>query len=317
MKSSIQKKEMCLLTCLFLLLAIAIVAISLPPLTVHAAKTGHNSFKSPQEAVKALIEALRADDTKALYAIFGPDAKDILSTGDPVQDKAGKEAFLAAYDAKNVLVMESNAKAVLQIGTDDWPFPVPIVKKSKKWFFDARKGREEIVNRRIGKNELATIQTCLAYVDAQREYAAGDKDGDGLLEYAQKFVSSPGKKDGLYWNAGPGEEESPFGALFAQASKEGYKRGDKPVPYHGYYFKILTAQGNNVPGGSLDYIVRGRMIGGFAMVAYPARYGVSGIMTFLVNNNDIVYQKNLGKNTTKLAETMKTFNPDKSWKRVE
>jgi hypothetical protein len=315
MNSSIQKKEKCTSTCLCILLAL-MVAISVP-LTVHAGKSAQSSFSSPQEAVQALVEALRADNRQNLNAIFGKGAGDILSSGDPVQDKAGREEFLKAYDAKNVLVMEGEKKAILQVGTDDWPFPVPVVKKGKKWSFDAKKGRDELVNRRIGKNELATIQTCLAYVDAQREYTARDRDGDGLLEYAQKFVSSPGKKDGLYWDTKPGEEQSPFGELFARATKEGYQRADKPVPYHGYLFKILTAQGNNAPGGSLDYIVKGRMIGGFAMVAYPAQYGASGIMTFVVNHEGIVYQKNLGKNTAGAAAAMKTFNPDGSWKKVD
>lgn len=293
-------------------------AIVIPaPLPVHAAKTVQSSFGSPEEAVKALIEALKADNTQALNGIFGKGAKDVLSSGDPVQDKTGREEFLKAYDAKNSLVMEGDKKAILQVGAEDWPFPVPVVKKGKKWLFDTKQGKEELINRRIGKNELSTIQTCLAYVDAQREYAARGIDADGLREYAQKFVSSPGKKDGLYWETKPGEEPSPFGELFAQATKEGYKAGDKPIPYHGYYFKVLTAQGKDAPGGSLDYIVKGRMIGGFAMVAYPAQYGASGIMTFIVNHEGVVYQKNLGKNTAAIAGSMKTYNPDGSWKKVK
>ncbi|MRR18281.1 MAG: DUF2950 domain-containing protein, partial [Deltaproteobacteria bacterium] len=253
----------------------------------------------------------------ALYDIFGPGGKEVLSSGDAVQDKAAKEQFIRAYETKNTLVPDGDTRTVLQLGAEDWPFPIPIVKKAGKWSFDTRKGKEELINRRIGRNELNTIQTCLAFVDAQREFALRDKDGDGLREYAQKFVSTPGKKDGLYWDAKPGEEESPFGDLFAKATAEGYKRGDNPVPYHGYFFKMLTEQGKNAPGGPADYIVNGKMIGGFAMVAYPAQYGVSGIMTFIVNHDGIVYQKNLGKETARIAKAMKAFDPDKSWKKVE
>ena len=196
--------------------------------------------------------------------------KEVLSSGDAVEDKAGRERFLKAYEAKNALIQDGDAKAILQIGTEDWPFPIPIVKRTAM-VFRYKKGKEELINRRIGRNELNTIQTCLAYVDAQREYAAKDRDGDGLFEYAQKFVSTPGTKDGLYWEAKPGEEESPFGDLFARATREGYKKTDnKPIPYHGYFFKILKAQGKNAPGGAYDYVVKGRMIGGFGMVAYPA-----------------------------------------------
>ena len=235
-----------------------------------------------------------------------------------MEDRAVRERFLKAYEAKNALIPDGDAKAVLQIGTEEWPFPIPIVKKGEKWFFDTKKGKEELINRRIGRNELDTIQTCLAYVDAQREYAGKDRDGDGLFEYAQKFVSTPGKKDGLYWEAKPGEEESPFGDLFARATREGYKKtSNKPIPYHGYFFKILKAQGKNAPGGAYDYLVNGRMIGGFAMVAYPAQYGVSGVMTFVVNHDGIVYEKNLGKNTAKIAQAMKLFDPDKTWRKVE
>lgn len=301
----------------FYVLVFALVAAVCYPLPVNAAKTAHNSFASPEEAVKALVEALRADDSKNINAIFGPGAKDVLSSGDPVQDKAGRQEFLKLYDVKNSLVTESKSKVVLQVGPDDWPFPVPVVKKGKKWSFDTKKGKQELINRRIGRNELSTIQTCLAYVDAQREFAVSDPDGDGIPEYAQKFVSTPGKKDGLYWETKPGETESPFGDLFAKATKEGYKAGDKPIPYHGYYFKILLAQGKDAPGGSIDYVVKGRMIGGFAMVAYPAQYGASGIMTFIVNHDGVVYQKNLGKSTAAIAEAMKTYNPDTSWKKTD
>ena len=265
-----------------------------------------------------MIDAAKAGNQAELLAIFGPAAKDVLSSGDAVEDQTVRERFVRAYESKNALVQDGDAKAVLQIGPHDWPFPIPIVKKNQQWSFDTKKGKEELNNRRIGRNELNTIQTCLAYVDAQREFAAKDRDGDGLFEYAQKFLSTPGAKDGLYWEAKPGEEESPFGDLFARATREGYKKTDnKPVPYHGYYFKILKAQGKDATGGAYEYVVKGRMIGGFGLVAYPANYGVSGVMTFVVNHDGIVYEKNLGKDTAKIAQAMKLFNPDKTWKKAE
>jgi hypothetical protein len=298
-------------------LATLIIALSVP-LQSYAAQARQKTFASPEEAVKALIDAAKAGNQEELMAIFGPAAKDVLSSGDAVEDKAVRERFVKAYDAKNALIREGDAKAVLQIGAEDWPFPIPLVKKNQQWSFGTKKGKEELNNRRIGRNELSTIQTCLAYVDAQREYAAKDRDSDGLFEYAQKFVSTPGTKDGLYWEAKPGEEESPFGDLFAQATREGYtKTSNKPTPYHGYFFKVLKAQGKNAPGGAYDYVVKGRMIGGFGMVAYPANYGVSGVMTFVVNHDGIVYEKNLGKDTAKIAQAIKLFNPDKTWRKVE
>lgn len=211
-------------------------------------------------------------------------------------------------------------KTVLYVGKEDWPFPIPLVKKQGSWRFDTNEGRQELLARRIGRNELSVIQVCLTYVDAQREYALKDRDGDGLLAYAQKFASSPGKKDGLYWEAKEGDEQSPLGPLFAAAQKLGYtakKPAGKPLPYHGYYYRILKAQGKNAPGGAYDYVVKGKMIGGFALVAYPAQYGSSGIMTFIVNHEGVVYQKNLGQDTEKTAQAMKLFDPDRTWKKAE
>jgi hypothetical protein len=285
------------------------------PLQGYAAQAGQKTFASPGEAVNALIGAVKAGDMKELNAIFGPGGKDVLSSGDPTQDRAGRERYLQAYDAKNALIQEGDSKAILQIGTEEWPFPVPIVKRGNKWSFDTKKGKEELINRRIGRNELDTIQTCLAFVDAQREFAGKDRNGDGFFEYAQKFISTPGKKDGLYWEAKAGEEESPLGDFAAMAAREGYKKANiRPVPYHGYFFKILKAQSKNAAEGAYDYMVRGKMIGGFAMVAYPSRYGVSGVMTFIVNHDGIVYEKNLGKDTDKIAQAIKLFNPDTTWK---
>jgi hypothetical protein len=297
--------------------ATLIIVLSLP-LQGYAAQAREKVYASPEEVVKALVDAVRANNMKELSAIFGPAGKEVLSSGDAIADRAGRERFLKAYEMKNALIQDGDAKVVLQIGKEEWPFPIPIVKRGEKWSFDARKGKEELLNRRIGRNELDTIQTCLAYVDAQREYAGKDRDGDGLFEYAQKFVSTPGKKDGLYWEAKAGEEESPLGDFAARATREGYKKtNNKPVPYHGYYFKLLKAQGRNAPGKAYDYIVRGKMIGGFALVAYPAQYGSSGVMTFIVNHDGVVYQKDLGRNTGKAAQAMKLFNPDSTWKKVK
>jgi hypothetical protein len=281
-------------------------------------KISQKTFATAEDAVQALVTAAKADDVKELMGILGAEGKQLLFSGDPVEDKAGLERFTKAYDEKNQLVKEGEKKAVLEVGKDGWPLPIPVVKAGDgNWLFDTKQGKEEILNRRIGKDELSTIQVCLQYVLAQREFASKDRSGDGLLEYAQKFVSDPGKKNGLYWEAKEGEEQSPLGPLFALAKKEGYKKSDKPIPYHGYYYKILKSQGNNAPRGAYNYVVNGRMVGGFAMVAFPAQYGVSGIMTFIVSHDGVVYEKNLGKGTASAAQAMKSFNPDKSWKKVE
>ena len=278
----------------------------------------HKSFSSAEEAVKAAIAAARKGDDKELAAIFGPGSQELMSSGDRVADEQRRLEFLKAYDEKNRLVSEGD-KTILVVG-NDWPFPIPIVKRGNVWVFDTAKGKEEILNRRIGRNELDVIQVVLAYVDAQREYAMKDYDGDGLLEYAPKFRSDPGKKNGLYWEAKAGEEESPLGSLAARAVKEGYgqkKPSDKPLPFHGYYYRILTAQGKNAPGGAYSYLVKDSMVGGFVLVAYPAEYGDSGVMTFIVNHDGKVFQKDLGKNTASLAQSMKEYDPDKSWTEVK
>jgi hypothetical protein len=318
MNSYMKNKEKWLLTfACSVAVAILITVLSFP-VQCYAAQTRQKAFASPEEAVKALIDSVKAGNAKGLSAIFGPTGRKVLSSGDAVQDRVDREEFLKAYEVKNTLIKEGDVKAVLHIGEEGWPFPIPIVKRGEKWSFDTKKGKEELTNRRIGRNELNTIKACLAYVDAQREYVAKDLNGDGIFEYAQKFVSTPGKKDGLYWEAKPGEEESPFGDLFARATQEGYKKtGKKPMPFHGYFFKILKEQGSNAPGGAYDYIVNGKMIGGFGMVAYPAQYGVSGVMTFVVNHDGIVYEKNLGKDTAKIAQTIKMFDPDKIWKKAD
>ena len=271
-------------------------------------------FSTPEDAVAALIAAARATDQAGLTRVLGPNSREIVSSGDPVADASGRKRVLEAYDAKHQVVMEGADKAALVIGDDDWPFPIPLVRTANGWQFDTAAGRDEILFRRIGRNELSTIQTCLAYVDAQNEYAEKGIAGNGV--YAQRFVSRAGKKDGLYWPTQAGEDDSPLGELAAAAAAEGYRAGEQRVPYHGYYYKILTRQGPNAPGGALDYVVRGNMIGGFALVAYPAQYRNSGVMTFLVNHQGRVYEKDLGPDAARIAQSMTAFNPDSTWQQA-
>ncbi len=323
MLTNILNQKRCLVYCFgFAIIAAVMMVAGFYQIGIAAdvKQVKQKSFQSPEEAAKALFETLRAGDMKELLAIFGPAGKEIISSGDEVVDKAARERFVEAYEAVNKLEKETDKKMTLVIGNHDWPFPIPIVKKGETWVFDTMAGKEELLNRRIGRNELHTVKVCLAYVDAQREYAMKDRDSDKLLEYAQKFGSTKGKKDGLYWEAKEGEEQSPLGPLAAQAVKEGYtgrKPGDNPVAYHGYFYKILKAQGKNAPGGAYDYLVKGRMIGGFALVAHPAEYGNSGVMTFIVNHDGVVYEKDLGKETAKIAGAMTKYDPDKTWKKVE
>jgi len=285
-----------------------------------AADPKQKSFKSPEEAFRTLVAAAKGNDTKELLAIFGPAGKELIFSGDEVADKGWRDRFAKAYEEMNKLVTENDKRVILHVGNREWPYPVPVVKKGENWFFDTNAGKEEILNRRIGRNELNAIQVCLAYVDAQREYLKEDRDQNKLLEYAQRLNSREGEKNGLYWEAKEGEEPSPLGPLFAKAAAEGYT-GKRPVgrrtSYHGYYYRILKAQGKNARGGEYDYVVDGKMIGGFALVAYPAEYGSSGIMTFIVNQEGVVYQSNLGKDTEKIAKAMKKFDPDETWKKVQ
>jgi hypothetical protein len=285
--------------------------------TGSAATAQPKSFASAEEAIKAVVAAARNNDDKEMLAIYGAQAKEILFSGDPVADKQRRERFLAAYDEKNRLATTGDT-TILIVGKDEWPFPIPLVKKGQAWVFDVDKGKEEILNRRIGDDELFTIQSCLAIVDAQREYAMKDRDRNGLLEYAQKFASDPGKKNGLYWEVKQGEPESPLGPIMSQARSQGYQgKGAAANPYHGYYYRMLTAQGKDASGGAFSYLVKGKMIGGFAVVAYPAEYGNSGVMTFIVNYDGKVFQKNLGSNTAAIAKAMKEYNPDSSWTAVK
>jgi len=276
-------------------------------------------FTSAEEAVRAAITAVKNNDDKEIIAILGPSAKDLIFSGDAVADKERRAQFIKLYDEKNSLVPEK-AGMILVIGNKDWPFPIPVVKKGDAWFFDTDKGKDEILNRRIGNNELSTVQSMLAIVDAQREYAMFDRDGNGVTDYAQKFLSDPGKKNGLYWKTKEGEELSPLGEFLAGGQLDQHakaKSKQTPVPYQGYYYRLLKKQGKNARGGAFDYMVKDKMIGGFAVVAYPATYGNSGVMTFMVNHDGEVYQKNLGKNTAKTGKAMNVFDPDAGWKKVE
>jgi len=293
------------------------VAADVPSAIEHTA--AQQSFASPEAAVQSLVAAVRGDDTKRIQQVLGPGSSKLIRSGDPVADRQGRERFVAAYEKHFKVERAGDEKATLLIGEMDWPFPFPLVRHGDRWSFDAKSGAEEILNRRIGRNELAAIQACLAYVDAQREYALTAGNTDGLHRYAMKFISTPGKRDGLYWPAPEGEPLSPIGPMVAKAQEEGYGKNKRTTnePYHGYLYRILIAQGSDAPGGAYDYVIKGHMIGGFALVAYPARWAASGVMTFIVNHDGIVYQKNLGQNTVAVASRMTRFDPDATWSKVQ
>ena len=291
------------------LIAAAVLLLVIPTASAQ------QSFQSPEDAAAALAAAAKSGAADDILKVLGKKAADIVESGDVVQDKAARERFAAHYDDKHSISMEGDKKAILILGKDDFPFPIPLHRSKTGWEFDAAEGRIEILYRRIGRNELEAIQTARAFVDAENDYADKDR-GAGPGVYAQRIVSSPGKKDGLYWP--PDGDESPLGELAAEASTEGYKVGSgEPQPYHGYYYRILTRQGPNAPGGEMDYVINGKMIGGFALVAYPAEYGSSGVMTFVVNHAGTVYQKDLGERTEAIAKRMTRFDPDQTWKKVE
>jgi len=277
-------------------------------------------FASPEEAANALAEAVRAADPQAIVALMGPQADEWLFTGDKVSDRQEWAHFLQAWDKHHAVNRSGDGLATLVVGEDDWAFPAPIVKRGERWVFDGAAGREEVTIRRVGGNELDTIQTLLAVADAQREYASNDLDGNGFHDYARRFISTPGARDGLYWPVQPDEPLSPLGPLVGMAAEEGYRaraEGEEPQPYHGYYYRLLTEQGPDAPGGAYSYLVKDRLIGGFAVLAYPASYGVSGIMTLMVNHDGIVYQKDLEDDTATVAEAIASFNPDATWTEVE
>jgi DUF2950 family protein len=297
-------------------LTAAILIVTWTPIVASSMALAQQDYKTPQDAVDALVTTARSGDQKAALVVLGQDGEDIISSGDKVSDDAVRERFVASYDTKYQIAVDGDSKAILVIGNNDYPFPIPLVRnKDGTWSFDTAAGRQEILARRIGHNELEAIQTSLAYVDAQNDYAAKDR-GDGQGVYARRFISEPGKKDGLYWPTAQGQEESPLGELFAAASRQGYRAGQGRSPYHGYYYKILSKQGPAATGGAVDYVVNDKMIGGFGLVAYPAEYRNSGVMTFIVNHDGTVFQKDLGPHTAELAERMAAFNPDSSWTKV-
>ena len=294
----------------------AVMLLLAIPLATFAAE--QKTFATPEAAVDAYMAALKADDDAALIAIFGAEHRDLVITPDTAANSATRAKFLAALQTFRVLAERGPDRRVLLIGDQAWPFPVPLVKDKGAWRFATEEGVDEIVNRRIGGNERNAIVVLRAYIDAQRQYASRDRDGDGVLQYAQKLGSTPGKHDGLYWpaDAAKGEELSPFGPLVAESAPylKGHKEGDA---YRGYHFKILTRQGKNAPGGAYNYVINGRMIAGFALVAYPARYGESGVMTFMVSNNGRIYEKDLGRNSTAIGRSMTTFDPGPGWSALQ
>jgi len=276
------------------------------------------TYPSPLDASEALIAAVDPKvDRDALEEVLGSNIDELISSADDVADAEGVRRFVESYRERHGFELADDGSTVLVIGNDEFPFAIPLVKKSKKWSFDTNAGREEMLNRRIGRNELNTIQVCLAYVDAQLEFAMLDTNGDGVREYAQRFRSTEGMRDGLYWATDEGETPSPLGELAAQASAEGYEmrsdvaEGDNV--YHGYHFRMLTSQGENAQGGARSYVFDGRMIGGFALIAWPATHGNSGVMTFIVNQDGTVYDKDLGRRTDSIARAMTIFDPDESW----
>jgi hypothetical protein len=285
--------------------------------SASAAEVKQKRFASAEDGVQALMAALKANDVKAMLAVLGPDARPLIVTSDAVADRQERERVVREYEEVHSLAKSGETKAVLQVGKDDWPMPIPLVKEDGSWRFDTHAGKEEILNRRIGRNELAAIEVCRAYVDAQREYYLRNPEHEALHQYAQKFLSTKGKRDGLYWTTKDSEEPSPLGPLIARAQGRGYVKAKdvqgKPLPYYGYYYRILKSQGADAPGGAYDYVVRGKMIGGFALVAYPATWGNSGVMTFIVNHDGVVYQKDLGPDTAAVARAITRFDPDSTW----
>jgi Protein of unknown function (DUF2950) len=298
----------------FLNITVFAVAVELlAGITLRAATPEGRGFASPNAAAKALVSAAKNDDVTDLIAILGPASKEILTTSDPVADREMRRKFVAGATAKIKLVpdpKEVNAQTLL-VGKDEWPLPIPIVKVKGEWHFDVEQGKQEILARRIGSNELDAIEVCRGYVEAQNDYAEKDRTGSGVPHYAQKIISSPGEHDGLYWSSTGADDESPIGEIVARAFAEGYtKRHD---PYHGYYFRILTAQGPHAPGGAMNYLHNGLMTSGFALIAWPSDYRSTGVMTFLVDKTGIVYQKDLGPTTSEIAGALTAYDPDQTW----
>jgi hypothetical protein len=278
------------------------------------------TFASPSEAVHALVKAAEDGNQEEMLAVLGDDGKELVYSGDPVQDKRSMEGFVKSYKTKHAIVTEDDKTRILQVGANNWPMPIPIVNDGGKWRFDTAAGKQELLYRRIGHNELGAIAACRGYIDAQKDYAALGHDGLPAGIYAQKLMSDPGKQNGLYWEAQEGEPVSPAGPLLADAGGQGYASeglGGKTQPYHGYFYRILKSQGVAAKGGVKSYLNDGNLTGGVALVAYPAEYKVSGVMTFIINQNGVVYQKDLGEKTTGIAGAMTEYNPDSTWKKVK
>ena len=296
------------------LAAVAILLTGCVPSRSMAQQPGQKTFSSPEEASDALVAAAQNNDEKAMLDILGPGAKQIVSSGDETEDANNRGNFVKRYQEMHRLVKEPDGTTTLYAGMENWPMPLPLVNKGKLWYFDTEAGKKEILYRRIGRNEMSTIRVCQQLVAAEKEYNAQMK------AYAQKFFSDEGQRNGLYWKAAEGQPQSPIGPLVASAVAEGYTASHDdapPTPYRGYYYHILARQGANAPGGAKSYIANGKMIEGFAFVAYPAEYRTSGVMTFIVGEDEVVYRKDLGKNTAVLAKAMKDYSPDSSWKKDE
>ncbi len=294
--------------------AVAILLLGSMPAISQAQQQGQKTFASAEEASNALFTAAQSNDEKAMLAIFGPDGKQVVSSGDEVQDQEMHANFAKKYQEMHRLVNEPDGTTSLYIGAENWPAPIPLINKGNVWYFDTQAGTREILYRRVGRNEITTIHVCQELVAAQKDYFSESHN-----TYAQKFFSSEGQRDGLYWKADAGAPQSPIGPLIASAVKEGYENLPEggPSPFHGYYFHILYAQGRHAPGRSKNYIVAGKMTAGFAFVAYPAEYRSSGVMTFIVGSDGVVYEKDLGKNTESIVKAMKKFDPDSSWHKTE
>jgi DUF2950 family protein len=296
------------------LAAVAILLIGCFPIRSTAQQQGQKTFSSPEDASKALVTAAKSNDEKAMLDILGPDGKQIVSSGDEIEDANSRANFVQRYQEMHRLVKEPDGTVTLYIGPENWPMPIPLMGKSNSWYFDTAAGKKEILYRRVGQNEISTIRVCQELVAAEKEYYSTQHN-----EYAQKIFSDEGQHNGLYWKTAGGQPKSPIGPLVAAAVADGYtqsRRGDA-TPYHGYYYRILTGRGQSAPGGAKSYIVNGKMTGGFAFLAYPEEYRSSGVMTFIVDQDGVVYQKDLGKKTDVLAKGMNEFNPDSSWEKGE
>jgi Protein of unknown function (DUF2950) len=310
-QGSVQIRELRLPLAVLLILA----GLSTSGPVAAQAISGQKTFSSPLGAVKSLMDAARSGDPTQLVPIIGPHAADLISSGDLGAAKEVLANFVKAYDQKHSLSSEAQGFEFLQVGTGDWPFPFPIVRDGEVWYFDIDRGNEEILDRRVGRNELGAIAVCEGYVQGQKDYASKGHDGNPRGIYAQQFNSDPGKQNGLYWPTSKGEPESPMGPLVASAAieKSAQQSAGAPTPYYGYFYRILTAQGLDAPGGAKSYVVDGKLVGGFALIAYPAKYAANGVMTFIVNQDGVVYQQDLGEQTTDAASKITAYNPDSSW----